>query len=1189
MTPRSDAASLFDAADDDEGGRAGRPGTDPEADRGSEAGWASGRAVPNQAGVDDAPLPTFEGEAADVEVDERPGGGGGSWASLPEPTEGLNPVQLEAVTHVDGPLLVVAGAGSGKTRVLTHRIAHLIRNEGVSPFEILAITFTNKAADEMKTRVADLVGPVANRMWVSTFHAACVRILRRDGKALGFPSSFTIYDQADAVRLTGYVIRDLNLDAKKFPPRSIHATISAAKNDGLDVAAYTQRAQVIFERKIAEVYAEYQLRLERAGAMDFDDLLGNAVRLFHEHPDVLDHYRRRFRHVLVDEFQDTNHVQNELVLLLTAEHRNLCVVGDSDQCLVPGTLVATPAGPRPIEALVEGDHVLGTAGHPERSAAPVAAAVACGYQGPVVRATVSHRQLVATPYHLVPARFAPPPGSWVTALCRQADGAHEIRRFQWSASALISPEDGYTPERSSGPPEQAWILRVTDSGERSIRQTMDLKVHEPPSRPTPLAAEVGGSVAWRGETESRLHLDAGRHGLAHLASAELLQLEYPHLVDPGCVRVELVMFGAPDGRRHHLRCRLHDDAEVARLALTDLLDGARHEGETHELDLADYGEALTRARRLGVVLATDVRHRLVVDGQSYDLTPMSHLRPGMRVLVEGEGGLIEAPVDSIEIEPYDGPVYDLEVTGNHTYVANGVLVHNSIYNFRGADIRNILEFEEAFPDATVIVLEQNYRSTQTILDAANAVIANNLGRKPKELWTDEGHGQAIVRYHADDETDESQWVTHQISHLHDGGHRWGDVAIFYRTNGQSRVIEEQLMRSGIPYKVIGGTRFYDRREVKDALAYLKVLANPVDEVSVKRVLNVPKRGIGDSTVARLDNWANGHGVAFIEALRRHREAGIKGTAVKGIDAFLLLIDELADQLVGGSGPGQLLEVILERSGYVRELEAEHSIEAEGRIENLAELVGAAHEFDAVDVFLEQVGLVADTDEMTDDESSVLLMTLHSAKGLEFPVVFLIGLEDGVFPHLRSIGEPDQLEEERRLAYVGITRARERLYLSHAWSRMLYGSTQYNPPSRFLDEIPDGLVEQVEGNRRGSRRSSGSTYGRGGASGSWDPGPGRGAGRASGGGDREGRGGQGRDWDEHRERVVESALSRPTPPSPSGADRLGLSVGDDVRHGTFGEGVIQRIEGTGDKAQAHVHFAGVGTKVLLLSWAPLEKI
>ncbi len=750
--------------------------------------------------------------------------------------EGLNPVQSEAVTHDEGPLLVIAGAGSGKTRVLTHRIAYLIRERGVSPFEILAITFTNKAADEMKQRVAALVGPVAEKMWVSTFHSACVRILRRDGKLLGYPSSFSIYDQADAVRLTGYVIRDLNLDTKRFPSRSVHAAISSAKNEGLDVEAYAARAGVIFERKLADIYREYQARLERAGAMDFDDLLGNAVRLLRDHPDVLAHYRQRFRHVLVDEYQDTNHVQNELVMLLASEHRNVCIVGDADQ---------------------------------------------------------------------------------------------------------------------------------------------------------------------------------------------------------------------------------------------------------------------------------------------------------------------------------------------------------SIYRFRSADIRNILEFENAFPDATMIVLEQNYRSSQTILDAANAVIAHNLSRKPKELWTEQGDGQAIVRYHADDEGDESQWVAHQISHLHDGGTRWGDAAIFYRTNAQSRVMEEQLMRSGIPYKVIGGTRFYDRREVKDAMAYLKAVVNPQDEVSIKRVLNVPKRGVGDSTVGRLDAWANSHGVAFIEALRRAEEAGVTGRAVKGIATFLTLIDSITAAHAEGAGPGELLESILAHSGYVAELEAEHSVEAEGRIENLAELVGAARDFESVDTFLEQVSLVADTDDLDDDDSSVLLMTMHSAKGLEFPAVFIIGMEDGVFPHLRSIGEPDELEEERRLAYVGITRARERLYLSHAWSRTLYGSTQYNPPSRFLDEIPEGLVESVQGNRRSSRRSAGG-YGSSGRISADRDIP---SGRTYGG---SGTSGGGSAWAEHRERVVESAL-KPTPPSPSGADQLGLAVGDDVRHATFGEGVIQHLRGTGDKTEAVVHFRGVGEKTLLLSWAPLEKM
>ena len=743
-------------------------------------------------------------------------------AERADPLDGLNPMQGDAVGHSGGPLLVVAGAGSGKTRVLTRRIAHLIRNEGVSPFEILAITFTNKAADEMKSRVAALVGPVAEKMWVSTFHSACVRILRRDADKLGYPRQFTIYDQADAVRLTGYVIRDIGLDSKRFPPRSVHAVISAAKNDGIDPPTYSERAGNLFERKIAEVFTEYQSRLQRAGSMDFDDLLVQALRLLREQPDVLEHYRKRFRHILVDEYQDTNRVQNDLVLLLAADHGNVCVVGDQDQ---------------------------------------------------------------------------------------------------------------------------------------------------------------------------------------------------------------------------------------------------------------------------------------------------------------------------------------------------------SIYAFRGADMRNIVEFENAFPDTTVVLLEQNYRSTQTILDAANAVITNNLGRKPKELWTDQGAGEPIVRFHADDEIDEASWIAREMASLHDTGElQWGDIAVFYRTNAQSRVLEEQLMRIGIPYKVVGGTRFYDRKEIRDAIAYLRAVVNPADEVSLKRVLNEPKRGIGATTVGKLDAWATAHGLSFIDALRRADDAGVSGRATQGIESFLALLDDVAD--LTASGPAPLLQALLERSGYLDALEAERTIESEGRLENLAELVGAAGDVESVDEFLEQIGLVSDVDSYDEDSSSSVLMTLHSAKGLEFPVVFLMGMEDGVFPHLRSLTEPEQLEEERRLAYVGITRARQRLYLTHAWSRTLFGGTQYNPPSRFLDEIPAWLVREVEGNRRASRRGrSYGAYGMGrsdGATGgsSW---------RAAG-----------------RDRIVESALE-PRRPVRSGADELGLKIGDDVRHKVFGEGVILDMSGQGDKTEALVRFREAGEKRLLLSWAPLEKL
>ena len=691
----------------------------------------------------------------------------------------------------------------------------------------------------MKERVAALVGAVAHDMWVSTFHSACVRILRRDAALLGYPSRFSIYDQGDAVRLTGYVIRDLGLDVKRYPARAVHSAISAAKNEGRSASGYVEHAAGPYERRIGEVFTEYQARLLRAGAMDFDDLLGNAVRVLRSQPDVLERYRGRFQHILVDEYQDTNQVQNDLVMLLGSAHRNVCVVGDSDQ---------------------------------------------------------------------------------------------------------------------------------------------------------------------------------------------------------------------------------------------------------------------------------------------------------------------------------------------------------SIYRFRGADIRNILEFERAFPDATVVVLDQNYRSSQTILDAANAVITRNPGRQPKHLWTDAGPGDRVVRYRADDEVDEARWVVGRIRSLHDAGRRWSDMAVFYRTNAQSRAVEEQMVNLGVSYRVIGGTRFYDRREVRDALAYLKLAANPVDEVAARRVLNVPRRGVGDTSVAKVDALAAEGGIGFVAALREAVDAGVSGRAATGIQAFLDLLDHLSGSV--DDGPETVLSAALDRSGYLDELRSEHTIESEGRLENLAELVGAASGFDSVDDFLERVGLVADTDDLPDDDDDagqVVLMTMHAAKGLEFPAVFIVGMEDGVFPHLRALGDPDELAEERRLAYVGITRARERLFLSHAWSRMLHGQTQYNPPSRFLDEIPPDLMVEAEGSRRAGARAGGGGGDRrsqtesSGGSDWFDPVPPRHGGPGGSGAEPDGL-------------VFGSGSGPPRDPGPSStmAHELGLKVGDDVVHRAWGDGLVLSVSGEGDRAEAVVRFAGRGDKRLLLAWAPLER-
>ena len=498
----------------------------------------------------------------------------------------------------------------------------------------------------------------------------------------------------------------------------------------------------------------------------------------------------------------------------------------------------------------------------------------------------------------------------------------------------------------------------------------------------------------------------------------------------------------------------------------------------------------------------------------------------------------------------------------------------SIYQFRGADVRNILNFEKVFPDATVIVLDQNYRSTQTILDAANEVISRNSGRQPKDLWTEEGDGESIVLYQASNENDEANWVAEKIiSYDRAGFLGLSDVAIFYRTNAQSRAIEEQLNRLGVAYRVVGGTRFYDRREVRDALAYLRLAVNPLDEVALRRVINVPKRGVGDTSLGKIEDWAEKNQIDLFLALFEASKAGVSGKALKGIESFLILLEESQSRL--DLGPADIIEFSLEKSGYITGLEEERTIEAEGRLENLSELVGAASEFSDISEFLERVGLVADTDEIPNEVSDlgdgeVLLMTLHAAKGLEFPVVFLLGMEEGIFPHVRALGDPDQMEEERRLAYVGITRARKILHLCNAWSRMLHGQTQYNPPSRFLDDIPEGLIQR-EGSQKSNRslRNSTSSYS------------------------------DIKDWDfistdqfsaeEPSGRIFGKGVNKPENNlNSSEAHLLGLQPGDGVRHAAWGAGVVASVSGEGDRAEAVISFSSVGEKRLLLSWAPLER-
>ncbi|WP_404957341.1 DNA helicase PcrA [Streptomyces sp. 147326] len=772
--------------------------------------------------------------------------------------EGLNEEQRAAVVHAGSPLLIVAGAGSGKTRVLTHRIGHLLSARNVHPGQILAITFTNKAAGEMKERVEGLVGPRANAMWVSTFHSACVRILRRESKRLGFTSSFSIYDAADSKRLMALVCRDLDLDPKKFPPKSFNAKISNLKNELIDEEAFADQAVDGFEKTLAQAYAMYQGRLREANALDFDDIIMTTVHLLQAFPDVAEHYRRRFRHVLVDEYQDTNHAQYTLV-----------------------------------------------------------------------------RELVGTGY-------------------------------------------------------------------------------------------------------------------------------------PDLPPAELCVVGDAD---------------------------------------------------------------------------------------------------------------------------------QSIYAFRGATIRNILQFEEDYKDATTILLEQNYRSTQTILSAANAVIERNENRRAKNLWTEAGTGAVITGYVADTEHDEAQFVADEIDRLTDAGDaKAGDVAIFYRTNAQSRVFEEIFIRVGLPYKVVGGVRFYERKEVRDVLAYLRVLANPEDNVPLRRILNVPKRGIGERAEAMIDALAAREKITFPQALRRVDEAfGMAARSTNAVKRFNVLMEELRTIVDSGAGPAVVLEAVLERTGYLAELQASTDPQDETRIENLQELAAVALEFEqareaaaaeaaetgapapgsgTLAEFLEQVALVADSDQIPDEDTEgtgvITLMTLHTAKGLEFPVVFLTGMEDGVFPHMRALGQTKELEEERRLAYVGITRARERLYLTRSSMRSAWGTPSYNPPSRFLEEIP---AEYLQWKRTGATQKP--------------AGPMRSSGYGSSGSGKA-------TFGTSPEAFLSSSRTKS---GPSGfatrraADKpvIALVVGDRVTHDQFGLGTVMEVKGAGADAQATIDFGDDKPKRLLLRYAPVQKL
>ncbi len=960
----------------------------------------------------------------------------------------LNPPQREAVLATEGPLLVIAGAGSGKTRVLTYRVAHLINAVGAKPNEILAITFTNKAAGEMRERLQRLLGQSGRGLWILTFHAACGRILRREAQRLGYRSNFTIYDQADQIRLVKQCLEELERDPKRFTPRGIHNQISQAKNQLIQPDEYASRVQSFYDQTVADVYQLYQRRLFASNAVDFDDLLMLTVDVLERFPEAREKWQQAFRYILVDEYQDTNHAQYRLLQLLAEKHRNVCAVGDPDQCVVAGTLITMADGStKPIEAVRKGDTVLSCYGSGEFRAARVTRVHRSSRRQGVAITTESGRRIVSTPEHTHFAGF----------------------------------KAGRTPLRDHGLSfDHPQFSAATTTKGRRVRRRLTVS----------LCGDKRGA-----RTLHRLALfgydEEGRQALERSG----LSVRPAH---SGSVGWRL---------------------EAASSSFSTLMEKVE--------DIEDAIEVSVRfTARLAAQNALGSKDRT-----SLPFMPASAVRRGM-LMVNADGAF--ETVQRVEEVELDAAVYDLDVAQTHNFIANGLVTHNSIYAFRGADINNILDFERDFPGTRTIALEQNYRSTNSILDAANHVITNNRERKPKELWSELGDGEAVRVVEVEDEHAEARFVAAGIAALVEEGFSGDEIAVFYRTNAQSRVLEDVLVRQGVAYQVIGGPRFYERAEIKDAIAYLQAIDNPYDAVSLTRIANRPRRGIGDTSLARLQAWADAQGRSLWEAMEFAEEAGVGAAPLRAVQHFHTLMQSLQSGALE-LPVAELVERTLERSGYLEALEAERTIEAQGRVENLQELVGVAREYQenadepSLSHFLQEISLYSDQDAIREQESLVTLMTLHNAKGLEFRAVYLIGMEEGIFPHARSI-EEQGIEEERRLCYVGMTRAKEQLTLTHASSRSLWGSRGYNLPSRFLDELPNN----VERDRL--RPASWSSYG------------------------------------------AQGVAPREDVPS--------LSTGDSVRHGTLGEGVVTQIEAGG---VVTVRFADGSERRLMLDYAPLERI
>ncbi len=1018
----------------------------------------------------------------------------------------LNPQQQAAVDHDGGPLLVIAGAGTGKTRVLTARVARLIQ-EGVPPWQILAFTFTNRAAREMKERIATAVGPDARKLWVGTFHSTGVRILRREARdhaeAAGWPVAFAIFDREDQESLLREVIRKREIPEGTLRLGQVIARISDAKSALVTPEDALRVAVSPAERRFAECYQDYQRELRRQGALDFDDLIVEVVRLFRANPQRAEHYGTRFRHVLVDEYQDTNHAQFRLVEALGATHRQVFAVGDEDQCLAAGTQVTMGDGStRAIEEVVPGDWV--RSGHGSgvfRPSRVLRVHRRDSLSDGVEIVTRAGRRLVSTPEHTHFTGYLSgiSPQTFFTYLMFRRGAGYRVGTTQVYTEGQKQPVLGFRQRLLHEHADALWIVGAhsTEQEARLDEYQLSLRYQLPT---LPFVPRRSGR-AQRGlvHDPSLLSVIFSEFGVEASARRLLadrgLLLSHPHYRprsrNSSRRNIVLTLCGDGRGSRPVHRFTIVGNDTPGRLALEEVGLSVRPAKSgsgswRHETVRARYLQLHEMTERVAAQFPVNVhqmarlgRSRGARETNSLPFTPAGSVLPGMAIF--DENGDFDV-VGSVRRVVLDGPVFDLDVERTHNFVANGLVTHNSVYGWRGADLRNILEFERAFPGAAVLRLEQNYRSTGRILEAANAVIANNLARKGKTLWCEREEGRALRWIWAADEVEEARRIRGVLAEFVSRGRRLRECAVLYRTHAQSRALEAELRQQGVRYEIVGGVSFYQRREVKDVLAYLRLAVLPTDTVSFWRVWNTPRRGLGDVLRGKLEaRIAAGQAAHPPEALRQALgEGSLSRPARAGAEQLLALLAELGERKT--DPVDGLVRDVLEQTGYLRELEGLPEHEALERRANVEELVAAAAQFASTAsdpglfAFLSETALLTDLDQLGETEDRVLMLTAHNAKGLEFPLVVIAGLEEGLFPHASSFDDPDELEEERRLFYVALTRAQDEVVLTAAAYRRRWDGASGSVPSRFVNEVPEALLDAEIGSSMRTPELVGATAG-----------------------------------------------------------------------------------------------------------------